>query len=61
MPAELAWLRTLGDHEWGLHSPNGEDGLLRAVFAHVGVLRRRARAADVAERMAMWTDPRHGP
>lgn len=32
----LSWVCNLWRHEWGLRSPNGEDGVLEAVFHHIG-------------------------
>ena len=36
--ANAAWLKTLSLHEWGVYSQNGEDGVLRAIFAQIGAL-----------------------
>jgi hypothetical protein len=36
------WTAELGKHEWGLYSQNGEDGVLAAILARVGVTRARA-------------------
>ncbi|GLD92984.1 hypothetical protein PINS_up001576 [Pythium insidiosum] len=37
----LAWLCELWRQEWGHFSQNGEDGVLHAIFAHVGVTTKR--------------------
>lgn len=38
----LSWVCNLWRHEWGLHSLNGEDGVLEAVFHHIGERHRYA-------------------
>ncbi|KAL4175867.1 hypothetical protein KRP22_000826 [Phytophthora ramorum] len=34
--SSLRWICELWRHEWGIHSQNGEDGILQKIFRHIG-------------------------
>lgn len=42
LTSPLSWVCSLWRHEWGLRSLNGEDGVLEAVFHHIGERHRYA-------------------